>query len=338
MFANEIGIIVWKKNEKSSPEMQVIGQHKYHCITNNCKIKNGTELDSYTKNVTYGDRYNEIISTNEDQLIDNLNNKILLKYIPEDTILELCIPKYVSVHLLSTISHKIRIPLTNIFGILKLIDKTKLNKTEKENMDILKKSCYEIINVANDIIDIVNSKAGKYILKQEKINLNSLLYECKNIVTNDIIRKNIFLKIIVEKNIPNNLVVDPTKLKQIIINLLNNSIQHTNIGSIIISVSLYDETNNYGCPFGYVYCQKPKYNILFCVKDTGSGMEDSNIKYVSSILGINKIIDNSNNYCGFGLIISKYICNLMGGNIWFKTDNNIGTAFYFNILVDGVDN
>ena len=322
-----INTIIWKKDENNN----------YYCYINNCGIENGSKLVEYFSKINYGDAYDKIISTKENQIIKQMNCNILLQLLSENIILEIRVPITNGIQLLSTVSHKIRIPLTNILGILTLIDETKESKINKKNIDILKKSCYEMIEVVNDIIDIVNLSRGELRLNLDKADLNSILHQCYDIIIKEIKLKNLTLKIIIDKNVPNFVLVDITKLKQIIVNLLNNAIENTHIGGIIINVSIYNKNDNYNCPFDYTDTKPPFYNILFSIKDTGSGIDISSKNYLESLLGINKInINNCYKYAGLGLIISKYISNLMKGNIWFRSELNIGSVFYFNIICDGI--
>ena len=320
----DANIIIWKKNKK-----------KYRCILNNCNLKENIKLSTYMKSIIHEENYKKIIDTHESQLIVNNNNKILLQYIPDDIILEMQIlANSNNTQILSTISHKIRIPLTNIFGMLSLMDMTKTNKHHKKNIGLLKNSCYEIIAVVNDIIDIVNASRGELKLNSQEINLHNLLMECHEIIQKDLINKNLNLKITVNKNLCKNIIIDATKLKQVIINMLNNSIHNTDIGGIEINVSLFKDKDNINYPFDFIDTKKPKYNILFMIKDTGCGIDPKIQDYLENVLGISKNI-NTYMYGGLGLIVSKYLCQLMNGNIWFKSEPNIGTIFYFNIVCEG---
>jgi len=224
--------------------------------------------------------------------------------------------------------------LSNIFGILSIFDESKLGKTEKEYLAILKKSCYDIIGTMNDIMDIVNSSKGKLKLVLEKTNLNNLLHDCYSIVEKDIKDKNLTFKIKVNKDVPDTILVDRNKLKQILINMIINSVQHTNIGSIIINVSLYDPTSDTGCPYEHDPIAKSKYNIIFSIKDSGCGMDNNKKKNIETIIGMNNETHTDYNYTGLGLTVCKYLCDLMDGHIWFRSETDIGTVFYFDILTE----
>jgi signal transduction histidine kinase len=320
MFTNDAGIIIWKKT------------NSYYCIHSNCDIKQGCKLKSYLDTSNYSTHYLDIIDSHNDQVINFNNQKIILKHIPDDIILELRIKNNINLHLLLSLSHKIRNPLSDIHGILTLLEKSKLGKSEQQYLSILKKSCYDIMSVTNDIIDIVNSNTGDLKLNNTHVVLTTLLQDCQDIVINSMNEKKLIMKIIIDKDLPTAILSDSIKLKQIIINMLLNSIQNTNIGGIEINVLMFKK-NGFNCPFDFIPCDKPKYNILFVIKDSGSGMEITKKNFVKSILGLDQDKSNIYDYGGLGLIISKYICNMMGGNIWFKP-NVIGTVFYFNIIVD----
>lgn len=327
--SNTISFIIWKKTDK------------YHCLANNCNLKNGSKMSSYMKTKTYEKSYLKILETSKDQIIHNKikNDLIILKYIPDDVIIELNTQMSTNVQLLSSLSHKIRNPLTNILGTLTDVDKSKLTKNQKKQISIIKKSCYEIVGTLNDVIDIVDFFKGELKLKSETVKLSDLLNQCQSILMNELKNKNLSLKKTINNVIPKKITTDRTKLQQILVNILTNSIQHLSIGGIIIDVTIYDK-KIINCPFKYVSNNdSKKYNLLFSIKDSGSGMDESKINLVNSILGINNnenIIDIYA-YGGLGLTISKFICNLMGGNIWFKTNDNVGTTFYFNILCDKID-
>ena len=323
-----INTIIWRKNNDDDD---------YCCYINNCGIGKETKLVDYISKINYGSAYDKVIATHENQVINHMNCNILLQHIEHNTILEIRAPVSDGLQILTNVSHKIRIPLTNILGILTIIDELKENKISKKNIETLKKSCYEMIEVVNDIIDIVNLGRGELRLNIEKCNLSNIMQQCYDITIKEVKSKKLSLKFIIDKHVPDIIFVDVTKLKQIMINIINNAIKHTHIGGIVVNVSLYNKTNEINSPFEHITPNFPSYNILFSIKDTGSGMDSAARSYLETLLGITKI--NNNNcykYTGLGLIISKAICNLMHGNIWFRSEHNIGSVFYFNIITDGI--
>lgn len=326
--AKNIKLIIWKKAED-----------KYRCHLNNCNIKNNTSLQTYIKDnkIDYAKHYDDVIEKKEHRIINKDNIKIILEYIKEDTLVEIHMSIDDNLYLLSTISHKIRNPLNNIIGALTLINDSSLTKEQKKYMSIVKNSSFDIVGVANDILDIINLSKDEIKLNFENTDIKKLLKETGNIISNDINSKNIGFKMNVNKDVPPVIMIDSQRLKQVLISILNNAIKHTANGHISVDISLYTTDDKIDCPFTFMESKSPTYNILFKIRDTGSGMNDSSKSFAEKILGINKLSDGEHNkYGGFGLLISKHLSNLMGGNVWFKTEKDIGTVFYFNIVCDGI--
>lgn len=319
-------IIIWK-----------ISNNQLTCISNNINIQDNILLENYIQlnHIDYGEYYDILIKTKKTQIIKKEAFDIILEIIDENFIIEKHLTKECNFYLLSTISHKIRNPLTNILGLLSLINDSKLNKINKTYLNILKNSTYDIIGIANDIVDIINMNKDRIILNHKKINIEKLLTECKNIYTNELKEKNINIKIVIDDDIPRIFIVDVDRLKQIIANLLNNATYYTSNGGIDVRISLFHENDTSSCPFIYQNCNPPKYNILFKIKDTGTGIDDETKLYIENIFKIKEThMDKPYKSTGFGLFISNYLCNLFYGNMWFKSEVDIGSVFYFNIICD----
>jgi len=255
--------IIWRK------------KNEYRCYMNNCDIKHNIKLTNYLKNNLHKIYYEKIIENHEQQIINEPNHQIFLQYLTNDMILEFRIPSNnnsdTTLQILSAISYKIRTPLTNILGII--ADDTHLNYDVKY-MKILKKSCYEILGTVNDIIDVVNFNRKELKLNLEIINITKLLSDCKEIVSAELKEKKLSLKINVGNNVPTTITTDIVKLKQIIICLLNNSIEYTNIGGINIDVGQFKNDK-----------KSPTSNsLLFSIKDTGIGIDEPIKKHIESIL------------------------------------------------------
>lgn len=316
----------------------------YICYyTNNNIVSVNTTLDKYLNNRTDKIKklYDNTIKYKKRQKVITDNKIVNVEFINDDTIFEyehICDSD--NHHMLLTISYKIRLPLTNIIGILSFLDIDSMSDEYRKYINIIKKSSYEIISVANDIIDYLNLEKGSVKLKNDKIKMIDLLKTCYDVVCDDAQSKQLKLKINLDENVPQLIVSDNERLKQIVINILNNAIEHTDVGgNIVLDVSLYKNNKEY--PFRFDNSYAPKYNILFKIKDTGSGIDDDTKCRLKKICGITD--DNSyygfngfNGFNGFGLNISNNICKIMNGNMWFKSEKDIGTIFYFNIICDGI--
>jgi signal transduction histidine kinase len=184
---------------------------------------------------------------------------------------------------------------------------------------------------------MVNLKTNKIKLKYEKVSLNKIAEETSNIVLEDIKKKKLKFNIKVSDDLPDMVSVDPSRLVQIVVNMISNSLKHTSDGSINLDISLFDIDNFPEFPFTYSDLPDNKYHILFKIKDTGSGIDEDIKRIVDKVLNIkqiNKIKSYKNT--GFGLLICRDLCSLMGGNIWYKSEEDMGSIFYFTIICDGI--
>lgn len=323
---DNIDLIIWKKRN-----------NEYICHINNCNIKKDMTLKKFIKTNKI-DYYDELLNTKEPCIIIKTYHTIFLQNIDDTTISEIRVPKSECMYLLSCISYKVRNPLTNIVGILSLIDDSKMDKQQKKYMNMLRKSSYDIIGIANDIIDIVNLYNGDIKVLYEKNNINKIMTECKDMLMNSINDKKLYFHIDIN-DIPDLIITDKSRLIQIIMNLLINAVQNTYLGGITIEISNFTlkDHQETSCPFKYTEIYKPTINLLFKIRDTGTGVKTKNLDFINKILGINNTAYVSAvSYTGFGLLIAKHLCNLMGGNIWFQTHKDIGSIFYFNIVCEGI--
>ena len=325
--------ILWKLNEN---------EENFKCYLTNNQIEINTILntyiDKYYKN--YEPMFLEFIkekNQNKNKKIKVEEGQIFLKFLDDKHILQ-TLNLNNNCNIIPTLSYKLRGPLTNIIGVLNIINESSfLNKKDKKYFKILKKSSYDIMDIANDLVDIINLTRNGINLEIKKTNLTELLTDCKKIISRDLEEKKIGLIIVQKQNIPKFIDIDQNRVKQIILILLSNALKFTEVGSIIIDVSLVKKTTKNKYPFIFKEYSTPFYNILFKIKDNGSGISKDIIPHINYILEMNN--NNQNNQfhksIGYGLIIAKYLCNLMNGHIWYKTEKDIGTIFYFNIICNG---
>jgi K+-sensing histidine kinase KdpD len=323
-------IVIWKKSNKNQNEKK----NALKCFYSNEKlnIKKDTTLDEYILNnkIEYSQLYDNLdgeqcVQTSEYIIVfDKLDDSQL-----KDIYYEIHYPKCSNINILNSISTKIRRPLFNIVGVLSLIDELDLTEEQKKNIEIIKKSSYDIVGVVNDIVDIINLEQNKIKLNNDKVSLQKLVTDACEIVSDYLHVKNLTMKYRICDDLPDVIIIDKARLQQVIINLLNNSIKHTTIGAIVIEVQFNKNgENNRG----------NKYDILFKIQDTGHGIDEQQQKFVDSLLDVTDITTYAKFYkgSGFGLLICNYLCNIMGGKIWYKTHVDMGTMFYFNIICEGI--
>jgi Signal transduction histidine kinase len=223
----------------------------------------------------------------------------------------------------ASVSHEIRTAINGIIGMTDLTLMTELNIEQKENLNLVKSSGLKLLTIINSILDFSN-------IQLEKIKLESVEFNFKELI-NEIIRDNslralenkLEFKSKIDENIPELLIGDPIKTKQILNNLLDNAINFTRCGTVSLSISKEETADK-------------KINLKICVKDTGVGIDKKDISKLFK--GYSKI-DNKNSIkkhrgTGLGLSICKGFIEMMGGKIEVKSRKDVGTSFSFNIILE----
>jgi signal transduction histidine kinase len=220
---------------------------------------------------------------------------------------------------LANMSHEIRTPMNAILGFTDLILNDLLNAKERyKYLKVIKNSGENLLNIINDIIDISKIESGQIQIKEEEFDLHALLDNLQNISQNLINQDNKNIRfIVVQENKKEKFPIlsDPYRLQQVLLNLLTNAIKFTEEGTIEIGYSIRD-----------------KNKLLFFVKDTGQGIAP---KYKNIIFERFRQIDETSirrfGGTGLGLAITKSLVTIMRGEIWFESEPEIGSKFYFSI-------
>ncbi|MCK4441778.1 MAG: response regulator [Sulfurovaceae bacterium] len=221
---------------------------------------------------------------------------------------------------LANMSHEIRTPLNGIIGFTKLLEETPLSQEQKEMVSIIENSSNNLIHIVNNILDFSKIKEGKIELeaipfnpiKQFEITIDTHLAKARE--------KNIEFIVFSDPTIPVKLIGDPTKVSQVLTNLISNAIKFTpNNGLINISIMRTSET-------------KDNLTLYFSVKDTGIGITD---KEKSKIFNAFSQADASTSRkyggTGLGLSISSQLIRYMGGRLNIKSKKGKGSTFFFSL-------
>ena len=219
---------------------------------------------------------------------------------------------------LATMSHEIRTPLTAITGFTDLLSRRgKLSKEQRRHLDLIRTANAALLTIVNDILDFSKVEAGQLELQSRTFSLSALIHDAAMIAQPAAAKKSLTLKWTLERNIPEWLVGDDARLRQILFNLLNNAVKFTEAGSIYVTV----------CP---KLSSDGQELVHFAVTDTGIGiareLQHRLFKQFSQTDGsINRRFGGT----GLGLAICKRLVELMGGQIGVISDASKGTTIWF---------
>jgi signal transduction histidine kinase/CheY-like chemotaxis protein len=230
---------------------------------------------------------------------------------------------------LASMSHEIRTPMNAIIGMTELLSDTPLSAEQKGFIDTLGKAGDALLSLINDILDLSKIEAGDIELESIDFDLAELVEGTCDVMAVRARKKNIEFLSRVEPDVPVNLVGDPTRLRQIIVNLIGNALKFTDEGEVILNVSLLHKGDERYCETG----NKGSICLLFSVRDTGIGVAPEN---QSQIFDSFKQADSSTTRryggTGLGLSISRKLTGLMDGKMWVESKLGEGSNFCFTAI------
>ena len=221
---------------------------------------------------------------------------------------------------MSNMSHELRTPLNGIIGFTDLVLTTELTAVQREYLQSVAKSSYNLLDVINDILDFSKMEAGKLRIDEQPFNLSKSVEDTIDVLSIQAHKKNLELVCKIEPALPLEFIGDATRIKQVLINLLGNALKFTNEGEIVIDVQKKGE----------IYSKESdKYlDLNISVKDTGIGISSEQLNNIfQSFIQADSSTTREYGGTGLGLTISKNLATLMGGTIEVESQLGEGSIF-----------